>query len=417
MPHVNVRASEGIGRVSVAYPFGGRKVFVAMEPHVLHRESRTVTVPAGVMYLLHQDLVRRTKGKVKHALVEQGLYHLLRLTEHVRVGTRFETAEMIERRSDILDAARFLLESGYATDEEYAQVKDAINGLALQFGVPKRRKEKLAAADRLNKAQALRASVDRRKIAPSSMTAYAAGKQVAKRIANLPRIGGYFSGCGLRVCVVIRETEKRIERLWKFFGPPKPGEVAMLDDLMDTIDRLDESDLGRVVRKAGFTSFADSMRTISCRPYRPLALAVADHVDALGRAVREREKGHVLALGQEIRGMVRQMRMIGYLETQLIGRISTYLDRMPSSRRSVEDPARAAIRERVVKVSTRLRDLGPDDMDYTVLLEAKALFMAAEARFAVEDLEGAKERLKDMTSALANVPVLSDHGVDAARAS
>lgn len=417
MPVIKISTSQGSCRVDVDYVFGERKVCIATEPHVLRRGDRAVTVPAGVAYLHHSELDRRTKGRVKHLLVEQGLYHLLRLAQHVRIGTSVESSEIIKRRTEIIGAARFLLESGIATEEEYEQVLGTLRDLSAAFAPPKRLPEKLSASDRLRKARDLRASGDRRKIAPSSLTAYAAGKHVAKRSASLPRIGGYFSACAIRICTEIRKAESRLTALWKFFGDATPAAAVDCANLIEGIHLADDELLKRIVRKSGIHAFADDMRRLECRPYRLVAYAIADHLADLETTLMMRDVVRARVLSQEIRGMLRQLRMVGYLETMLIGRISFYLDRVPADQQDAQHPTRKEIQKRFERVSDRVQEFGPDDLDEGILLDVLSFLDQVRKALVCEDLKAAKEFLKDMTAELARLPVLSDPGELSVRAS
>ncbi|MFH1078260.1 MAG: hypothetical protein V1745_03215 [Patescibacteria group bacterium] len=416
MPIVKVSTSQGSCRVAVSYPFGGKKVFIATEPHVLRRGDRAVTVPAGVAYLYNSELDRRTKGRVKHLLFK-GAYDLLRAMQHICIGTSVESSEIIERRTEIIGAARFLLQSGIVTKEEYTQVLDTLRDLSTAFAPPKRLPEKLAASDRLRKARDLRASGDGRGIAQAAMTAGAARKQIDKRSKSLSGIGGYFSACAIRICTRIREDESRLAALWKFFGDATPAAVVDCEDLIEGIHLADDDLLRRIVRKSGIRAFADDMRRLECRPYRSVAFAIADHLTDLESSVMMRDVVRARVVSQEIRGMLRQLRMVGYLETMLIGRISFYLDRVPADQQDAQHPTRKEIQKRFERVSDRVQEFGPDDLDEGILLDVLSFLDQVRKALVCEDLKAAKEFLKDMTATLARLPVLSDPGELAARAS
>ena len=112
MTTVNVRAEKGCGRFEAEFPFGGRKIFFAAKTHILRRNGVSYQVPASVAYVLNRELEKRTNGKVTHELVEQGLYHLLRLTVYAARGSSDEIEEMYARRGQIRKEASELLESG-----------------------------------------------------------------------------------------------------------------------------------------------------------------------------------------------------------------------------------------------------------------------------------------------------------------
>jgi hypothetical protein len=336
-------------------------------------------------------------------LVEQGLFHLLRLVRHAGMGSAEEITVLVDRRQDIRSAARFLLASGIASRSECEAVIAKMEELESQFAAPKRAPEKLAAADRLENASRLRESGDRRKIAPSSMTAYAASKQLTKRTAFLERVSPYFTGKSVRICTFIRSYYARVEELWRFFDAGGAGSMSY-DDLVEGLRYPESRDVhlqrlcGRLrAYKNGISGcIAMPYRTVCEHIARDLALLDACHENGIDTTARE--------VAQEIRQMLRQLRMIYHLEIMLVGRLTVYLERTPKGRRSLADEAQMAFRKHFAKVAEKIRSFGPGDLDLAILMNVHLLLDEAEKDLA-DDLAKVKDHLKMMTAVLATAPV------------
>jgi hypothetical protein len=405
---VTVYASEGKGRVKVECPFGGRKIFFASEYHSLARGNRFVMIPPGVAYVHNTDLARRTDGKVRHLLVTQGLFHLLRLTIYATKSSADEIQEMYARRGQIRKEAAQLLESGIMTEEEHAQILREITFLERHFLPPKRAVQKLAAGKNLVKAHALGASGNRRKDARAPLTAYAAGKRVTIRISDLGFITRYFSGETMRISATIRSYVEAVEDISEFFERPSndrksPKTRGAFFRLMDglNIPAGRESAL-RMLRRR-LSGYATSMSALTFMPYREVCERIASllgHIDlALVRGVHP----SALRAVDGVRRLLRQLRLLYIVETELVARLSWYLRRMPANIRSATDPDQIAFRAQFEKVMEVIRRRNsPADFHPRVILTAVELLTKVEQHLG--DPEKAKGLLKDLTAALAKDP-------------
>ena len=340
MTTVNVRAEKGCGRFEAEFPFGGRKIFFAAKTHILRRNGVSYQVPAGVAYVLNRELEKRTNGKVTHELVEQGLYHLLRLTVYAARGSSDEIEEMYARRGQIRKEASELLESGLMPADEHARILGELEVLEAQFSPPKRVEQKLVAAKHLGKAHDLRASGDRRKIAPSSMTAYAASKRVTLRIRDLEFISRYFSGGTMRISAQINAYREAIEDISEFFERPSkdargPRDRGAFFRLMDGLDIPAGHASALSMLRHRLANYAASMSGLTFMPYRDvcrrIALLLGDIDSALVRDIIPSARRSAVI----VRSLTRQLRMIHVIETTLVAQLSWYLARMPKNIRSL----------------------------------------------------------------------------------
>lgn len=405
---VTVYASEGKGRVKVECPFGGRKIFFAAEHHTLNRGNRFVMIPPGVAYVHNTDLTRRTKGRVRHLLVTQGLFHLWRLAIRATKSSADEIQEMYARRGQIRKEAAQLLESGIMAEEEHVGILREIAYLERHFLPPKRAAQKLAAGKNLVKAHALGASGNRRKDARAALTTYAAGKRVTIRISDLGFITKYFSGETMRIGAIVREYHDAVEDLSEFFEKPStdrkaPKTRGAFFRLMDGLGIPAGRESAQRMLRRRLHAFAASMSGLTFMPYREVCARIVEFLGLIDRAIGRGIYPSAYRAADCVKRLLRQLRLLYVIETQLVARLSWYLARMPENIRSESDPDRVAFREQFMKITDAIRRRNsPADFHPRVLI--RVLDLLGEAERHLDDPEQAKGILKDLTAALAMDP-------------
>jgi len=405
---VYVRAEKGCGRIKAEFPIGGSKIFFAVENHILRRDGVAFQVPAGVAYVRNRELAERTNGKVVHEMVEEGLHHLRRMAIHIVRNNTDEIAVMYARRVQIGDEAKSLLLSGMMSDEEHASILRELEVLEAQFSPPKRVEQKLTAAKHLGKAHALRASGDRRKIAPSSMTAYAAGKRVSIRISDLGFIRKYFSGEALKLSEVIHTYRVAVKNLSEFFEPPQgdrrgPRTHGAFFRFMEGLGIPAGHKHALVMLRRQLGGHAATMEGLTYMPYREVCRRIVVLLGDIDAALVRGVYAAAYRTADVVRRLLRQIRMIDEIETTVVAPISIYLKRMPANIQSPDDPDQIAFRAQFKKVADGIKHRrSPTEFHPRVLVTV--LDLLGEAEEHITDPKKAKEILKDLTAALAKDP-------------
>ncbi len=416
IPRMKIATVYGVVEVACD-EFLGRAIVVTTEPHTLIIDGEELLLPAGTFFLCNRGLARRTEsrpeGKAEYELV-RSIYDLWRLCDHVKRGTRTEARELIPYMREIRGCAEAMLVGGILEPDEHEQIRLMLLLTAEEFREPKRAPRKTRTAVHLQKASMLNFESldDARKIAPSSMVAYAACYQVDRRIQDVWSVNGYFNTRSVRAYFHIRRVHEIVEQFWRFLcgksRTPRRGLMQKMSEMRELFHLLADSHRGKnalvllykrlIARRGAFLG-------IAIQPYTGLAEAVVARIERLAFSAEAGDRERMKKIGRELRRILRRMRLIHHLETRVISPIAVYVQRVPARKRVADAPLLRMFLARLHQATGRVRTFTSREMHP----ELKSAFLvsvtASERAFVEGDFVRAKEYIKDATRMLADVSV------------
>jgi hypothetical protein len=315
------------------------------------------------------------------------------------------------RLEDLKACAEAQRVSGCLTDKEARQIQKSLLLLQPDFVEPKRAPRKLLAGDRIVQARKLgRVSRrDPRKIGPSTMVTYAAGRHVRARIDELFGISHFFNRRATRVYARLMAITDVVEALWRFVAGTPLGDrfghadhrAGGLKSLFEALQRSRRADASRMLARH-IDDYRESIQEITEQPFRALILQIDSLLDRLVTIAAAGERRALAEPAHALKRAVRRLRMIHYFEIRVVSVLSFYLQRTRGPDRSLNDASVKMFLDRLALASSKVEAFGPNDLQPDV--RGGFLVGCATSRALLEDgsYELAKEVLKDSVLALSD---------------
>lgn len=385
-------------------PGCGRTVLRATQPHILLMRGRETEIPPGVMYVEDKQLAREC-GET-HKLVRQGIYHLLRMFIHITRGSRAEQGELDVTLADVHACAQFILTSGCMSHNERRGIAAILARLERDLRYV-RNARKDVGKSRIRQSHELFLSGNRRMIAPAAgVLSAGAGHHLRERISDLTNIHRFFGGRGIAVHSFIRGIQWRIQEVSRFLGPTS-GQVPdeELGGLLLRLSHPDRGPDGLRLLRGQLVEQRASLDSIIIQPHYGLAMLATFKLDDMIEDVDQNDRERLGLHASELRQIIRRMRMIDFVEMELVSILSFYMERIPQSWRSPNDPEMQRFMWRLGQARARIGRFTPEECDPALKQWLFLRFETVESVTRSGDFSSAKNGLKGATRELASVSV------------
>lgn len=347
-------------------------------------------LPSGTPLVTNQRLVERTEGRVTHMIVRDGLYRLFSQAKHISGGTAEDLVGMNATVEELIGYAEFLRRSGQLSLDYHDRVRRALEKIGNDLGSPKQNRHKLKTSERSRQAARTRYHDGRIKPGPGRVVTAAAATHALKRVSELEEMCPAVNFTMFRIYRLMRELHRILDGQWELFtddmldGLPVPIQMALVNGTHDPQSVLYIDDV-----LEGFELRLKRMFFI--QPFAPLAARLVKALRGLRRDIRAHLVARVYERSLEITELLRRLRMIRYVELQLLARLSAGLN----------DERRDVILKRHAMLLDRVHDMGDKELHPFLRREIVEYLELFRDDIEYGEAESAKDFLKDLTALLA----------------
>ena len=352
------------------------------------RGEKGIRFPIGTPVVRNNELARVTEGRVTHMIVKDGLYRLYAQAAHIAAGSEHDLYDMTIMKKNLGDCAEFLRYSGQLSLDQHNRIAEFLLEIGDELDFPKRNRHKLVSAQRSKQAANTRYHDGRIKPGPGRFVAGAAATHAARRVSELHEICPAVTFTMIRVHRLLERVHAVLDQIWRYFtsqdieGLPVPIHTAIAKETRDRFTvRMSNIEL---------EEFEVWLQRLFIQPFTELARRLIKTFAILRKAIWQHRRDRVYTLVEEVRKLLRRLRMIRYIELVLLPLLS-------SDSLSGKD----VLFMRHGKLMGRLRNMSDHELDARLRKESLDYLELFREDVENGEIRDAKVQLKTLGSLLA----------------
>ncbi len=356
----------------------------------LGRGDKGVRVPTGTPIVRHLDLACRTKGRVTHMVVKDGLYRLFAQAQHVAHGTEADFVRMTVTTEDLKDLTEFIRTGGQLSLDHHERIAELLDSIGDELDVPKRNEHKLTSAARSKKAARTRYRDGRVKPGPGHFVARAAAVHSAKRVRELQEMAPAVTHTMFKIYELLDRFHRILARIWRYFTSQET-EAELPVPVLTAMERLTRNRDSVHGSCATLEAFEVRLHELYVQPFTELSGRLIRVFAGLRKAILHHRRDRVIEFVRESRMILRRLRMIRYIELRLL----------PMIPGGGGISSRDVLLKRHTKLMARLRDMKDHELDVKLREESIDYLELFSEDLENDEPEGAKRHLKVLGAILA----------------